>query len=1002
MAAKILIKRSTSSTAPASLQAGELAYSGGAGEQSNGGGRLYFGNPADGSVLTIGGKYFTDMLDQVPGTLTASSAIVVDANKKIDELLVDNLSLNGNTLATTDTNGTLTLSPNGTGLVSFYGSYTLPRGAGTSGQVLTTDGTGTVSWGTPDVTLDLAGGTGTGSVNLSSGTLTFAGSTGLATSVAGSTATFTLDAGLSALATKTSTGLMVQTGDDTFTSRSLDTASSARITVTNGSGVDGNPTVDLATVTQASSGNFVKVTLDSYGRVSGNTPVVQADITALVDSVYVNISGDTMTGNLAFGGAHKVVDLAAPTNPGDAATKAYVDSLAGGLSWQEPASTITATAPSPVPAAGVRYVNTTDNKIYTSNGTTWGTGVSPQDNWALFVADTDQGYVFNGAAWVQFTGTGQINAGAGLSKDGNTLNVNVDNSTIEINGADPNDALRVKASGITATELASDAVTTAKILDANVTTAKIADSNVTTAKIADSNVTTAKIADANVTTAKIADSNVTTGKIADSAVTTAKIADANVTAAKLATDSVTTVKIVDLNVTTGKLADSVVTTAKITDLNVTTGKLADGAVTAVKLATDSVETLKIKDLNVTEGKLADGAVATAKIADGAVTTAKLADGAVTTIKITDLNVTTGKLADSAVTTAKIADLNVTTGKLADSAVTTAKIADANVTAAKLATDSVETAKIANSAVTTAKIADDAVTAAKMADASVELNTATVTGTLPVANGGTGATTLTGYVKGTGTTAMTASATIPFGDITGTVPIAQGGTGQTTANAAFNALAPAQTSAAGKYLKSDGADTSWAAAVDSLAGDNGTATGLTLSTNASTGAVTLTLGGTLKVANGGTGLTTVATGKVLFGAGTDPLATGNLSFASNALTVGATANGIKIDGAANTISSTGTNADLILLANGTGSVVIDSGGSGVIESGAGETLTVKGAAGLILEGAGADTLMKLPANDSYKVAISGPTKEQYATGLADNDLVTAHWVTNVATIDGGTY
>jgi len=42
----------------------------------------------------------------------------------------------------------------------------------------------------------------------------------------------------------------------------------------------------------------------------------------------------------------------------------------------------------------------------------------------------------------------------------------------------------------------------------------------------------------------------------------------------------------------------------------------------------------------------------------------------------------------------------------------------------------------------------------------------VTGTLPVANGGTGATTLTGYVKAAGTAAMTASATIPAGDITG--------------------------------------------------------------------------------------------------------------------------------------------------------------------------------------------------------------------------------------------
>ena len=40
------------------------------------------------------------------------------------------------------------------------------------------------------------------------------------------------------------------------------------------------------------------------------------------------------------------------------------------------------------------------------------------------------------------------------------------------------------------------------------------------------------------------------------------------------------------------------------------------------------------------------------------------------------------------------------------------------------------------------------------------------GTVPVANGGTGAATLTGYVKGNGTSAMTAAATIPNTDVTG--------------------------------------------------------------------------------------------------------------------------------------------------------------------------------------------------------------------------------------------
>jgi hypothetical protein len=44
--------------------------------------------------------------------------------------------------------------------------------------------------------------------------------------------------------------------------------------------------------------------------------------------------------------------------------------------------------------------------------------------------------------------------------------------------------------------------------------------------------------------------------------------------------------------------------------------------------------------------------------------------------------------------------------------------------------------------------------------------ATLTSPIAVASGGTGASTLTGYVKGTGTTALTASATIPSTDITG--------------------------------------------------------------------------------------------------------------------------------------------------------------------------------------------------------------------------------------------
>jgi hypothetical protein len=88
-------------------------------------------------------------------------------------------------------------------------------------------------------------------------------------------------------------------------------------------------------------------------------------------------------------------------------------------------------------------------------------------------------------------------------------------------------------------------------------------------------------------------------------------------------------------------------------------------------------------------------------------------------------------------------------------------------------------------------------------------------------------------------------------VSGTLPVANGGTGQTTANAAFNALAPSQTGNSGKYLTTDGTDTSWATVAAGGTFSAGT-TGFTPSSPTS-GAVTLA--GTLNVANGGTGVTT---------------------------------------------------------------------------------------------------------------------------------------------------
>jgi len=123
MAAIIRIKRSTGQTAPGSLKTGELAYSAGSGLYNNGGDRLFFGKGDDGSgnatsVVAIGGEYFANLADHSPGTLTASSAIITDASSKIDVLNVDNITIDGNTISSTDTNGNIVLDPNGAGFIN--------------------------------------------------------------------------------------------------------------------------------------------------------------------------------------------------------------------------------------------------------------------------------------------------------------------------------------------------------------------------------------------------------------------------------------------------------------------------------------------------------------------------------------------------------------------------------------------------------------------------------------------------------------------------------------------------------------------------------------------------------------------------------------------------------------------------------------------------------------------------------------------------------------------
>ncbi len=191
----IRVKRSGSSGSPSALAQGEMAYSFLSGTQSNGGDRLYIGTGTEtggvaANIEVIGGKYFTTMLDHVPGALTASSALIVDADSKLDNFNVDNININGNTISTTNTNGNLVLSPNGTGVIDAGGKRITNGASPSTNSDFVTLGYLNTSFSS---NLNISGDAGTDTVALASDTLVFTGGVGLSSAVTNNTVTINLD-----------------------------------------------------------------------------------------------------------------------------------------------------------------------------------------------------------------------------------------------------------------------------------------------------------------------------------------------------------------------------------------------------------------------------------------------------------------------------------------------------------------------------------------------------------------------------------------------------------------------------------------------------------------------------------------------------------------------------------------------------------------------------------------------------------------------------------------
>lgn len=188
MASIIRIKRSGVTGSPPNLAQGELAYSYLAGTQNNGGDRLYIGTgtETDGvaaNIKVIGGEYFTEMLNHVPGTLTANSAIITNSNSEIDTIKFSDITITGNTITTTLSNSNLVLNPAGTGSIDVSNATIINLGnpsANTDAVNKLYVDTEIAELGRAS-NLDIAGNTGNTSIILASETFHIIGGTGIST-----------------------------------------------------------------------------------------------------------------------------------------------------------------------------------------------------------------------------------------------------------------------------------------------------------------------------------------------------------------------------------------------------------------------------------------------------------------------------------------------------------------------------------------------------------------------------------------------------------------------------------------------------------------------------------------------------------------------------------------------------------------------------------------------------------------------------------------------------
>ena len=465
MALTLQIKRSTGSTAPSSLADGELAY-------THGNDQLYIG---DGSTVeVIGGKSFNDKIDHTAGTLTASSAVIVDSNSAIDTMLVGNHATTGGQLKFNEgtNNGTHFVGLKAPNALSGNQTYTLPLADGNANEFLKTDGSGALSFGAITSTFTLAADAGSNDTFSTGGTLTLSGANGVATTVSDDEVSI---AGTDA--TASSKGVASFSNSDFA-------VSSGAVTIKTGGVTSGQLAGSIANAKLANDGITIGSTDTSLGdtitALAGMTEIAVDNITLNANTISTtNSNGDMVLAPNGTGSVTVPSGYTARAGFGSDSlvNKSYVDSVANGLdvkasvrvattanlagTYDNSAGTITAGSNGAISVDGVTLVVNDrvlvkDQSTAAQNGfykvTTVGSGSAafvltrtPDADAASELtagaftfteegtANADNGYVLStngaitlgttGITFEQFSGAGQISAGNGLTKTGNTIDV---------------------------------------------------------------------------------------------------------------------------------------------------------------------------------------------------------------------------------------------------------------------------------------------------------------------------------------------------------------------------------------------------------------------------------------------------------------------------------------------------------------------------------------------------------------------------------------------------